>query len=381
MRKKRVKCGTRKRVWISFFCELLYNGIFADYVIYPVKPQDSRLKKSQILVRSSSPCSAHLAVSELWAGEEKWKSRCASDAAEHCTTTTTWSHWDQQRGAPDFWRNHSAHDEMSPSDNSWERTKKTHREEEEEVFQTKTIFTFFHSRLQHALDAVSHLALFLPLPPPHTREFFGTRNMKWWAKKWKSTQWQTREICKYDYSFASFTTVGSGFSSLFRLGCFARTDFDCLLKQSASFLCRLLFVTSFFIFHSLSFVCSFPPSTLPVLHTTMCVWFLPIFLPPHTAEFTNNRRSSHARFSHHLLFSFIDFIRRKATTSCRWDEAGGKGKEEKRRECTSQNKMWKCRFCDPQDDEHHRQTNGNNNNIDRVCMWVSEWIESKKAAW
>lgn len=54
------------------------------------------------------------------------------------------------------------------------------------------------------------------------------------------------------------------------------------------------------------------------------------------------------------------------------------GEIEKRRECTSQNKMWKCRFCDPQDDEHHRQTNNNNNNIDRVYVGEREWIESKK---
>lgn len=148
--------------------------------------------------------------------------------------------------------------------------------------------------------------------------------MKWWAKKWKSTQWQTREICKYDYSFASFTTVGGGFSSLFRLARLLRalTLTVCWNSLLHSFVDCCLWL------HFLSFSLSWARFLLLLCPSyTRCVWFLPIFLPPHTAEFTNNRRSSHARFSHHLLFSFIDFIRRKATTSCRWDEAGGRRRD------------------------------------------------------
>lgn len=82
------------------------------------------------------------------------------------------------------------------------------------------------------------------------------------------------------------------------------------------------------------------------------LFILPIFHSRRAhRQFTNNRRENSSReiftsthSSHHL----IDFIRRKATTSCRAE--GRKGA------AASQNKMWKCRFCDPQDDEHHRQT-------------------------
>lgn len=56
--KIRVKCGTRKRVWISFFVSFYITGYLQITSSAPssLKTQDS---KSQILVRSSSPCSAH----------------------------------------------------------------------------------------------------------------------------------------------------------------------------------------------------------------------------------------------------------------------------------------------------------------------------------
>lgn len=137
--KIRVKCGTRKRVWISFFVSFYITGYLQITSSAPssLKTHDS---KSQILVRSSSLCSAHCCE---WIMSRRRKVKISVRIRR---SWTLHDNDDVITSKSAAWRARldvtTAHTMSCLRRTIRGKERKKKKREEEEVSQTKTIFTF-----------------------------------------------------------------------------------------------------------------------------------------------------------------------------------------------------------------------------------------------